>query len=87
MINTPDEAIAAARAAWLSFDQQAPPSGQTRFSKDSIARSEPYTATLKDGVWTIRSTSVAGTSEGPPLTTVDAESGKVMTGFISEPPR
>jgi hypothetical protein len=82
-IDTPDSAIEAARAAWESIDSKN--AGAGRFSKESIARFEPYKATLSDGVWTVRGTTPDG-REGGPTTTVRADNGQVMVGFIAEPP-
>jgi hypothetical protein len=84
-IDTAEQALAVARAAWASFDQRTP-AGEKTFTPASLARFEPYTATLTDGIWTFRGTPVAGTAERPPLTRVRASTGEVMSGFVQEPP-
>ncbi|MGQ0620318.1 MAG: hypothetical protein ACT4QA_10415 [Panacagrimonas sp.] len=85
-IKTPDAAIATARAAWKSIDEDQGTSNQM-FSTQSIASLEPYTATLSGGVWTVHGTAPAASKGGAsPITTVRADNGKVMVGFIAEPP-
>lgn len=85
-IETPEEAIAAARSAWSSIDQKQH-GAIPIFSAASIARFEPYAATLSDGVWTVRSMSPAATPGTFPDTIVRADTGKVMVATITEPPQ
>jgi hypothetical protein len=79
-IDTAEEAIHAARLAWKTFYVQS--GNQAEFlSPETIAKSEPYTATLRDGVWTI-----SGTPGAPgPITKVRVEDGKVMFAHVQDP--
>jgi len=51
---TAQDAITAARKSWESVHEKA--SWQEVFSKESVAKFEPYTATLNGDVWYVRGT-------------------------------
>jgi hypothetical protein len=58
-ISTSSTAIAAAKEAWKSIYGKA--SQRSEFSPESIANSEPYEATLENGVWHVVGTLPKGT--------------------------
>ena len=75
-ITTADAAITAAKEAWESSFEK---NQLTEFSRPATSRFEPYTATLKDGVWTVHGTIPVG-YHGPILeSTVRQSDGSVST--------
>jgi hypothetical protein len=62
-INTPQEAIAAAKSAWHSVHGNA--SWHALFSDESVARSEPYSAALEAGKWRVTGTLKYGATDMP----------------------
>ena len=64
-ITTPEAAIAVAKAAWPTiYDKTHYPV----YSQEETRKFEPYTATLKDGVWIVKGTIPPG-YRGPTLVT------------------
>jgi hypothetical protein len=52
-ITTPQAAVAIAKNSWNSvYDKTRSPT----YSKEETGRFEPYTATLRDGIWTVKGT-------------------------------
>jgi hypothetical protein len=62
-INTPDEAISAAKSAWHSVHDKA--SWHAIFSDESVAGSEPYSAVLESGKWRVTGTLRDGVADMP----------------------
>jgi hypothetical protein len=73
-IATPGEAIIAARGAWAQFYEK---THMPAFSEQNWASLEPYSATLENGVWTVRGTIPADYTGERYLTTVRASDGAV----------
>jgi hypothetical protein len=71
-IVTPQGAVAIAKNSWSSvYDKTHSPT----YSKAETARFEPYTATLKDGIWTVQGTIPPGYRGETLVTTVRAADG------------
>ena len=71
-ITTSEAAVASARISWESvYDKTHYPV----FSKAETAKLEPYTATLKEGVWTVRGTIPPGYRGYTLVTTVRVSDG------------
>jgi hypothetical protein len=71
-ITTPQAAVAIAKSSWSSiYDKIRSPA----YSKADTARFEPYTATLKDGIWTVQGTIPPGYRGETLVTTVRAVDG------------
>jgi hypothetical protein len=71
-ITTPQAAVAIARSSWSSvYDKTRAPT----YSKAETARFEPYTATLHDGIWTVKGTTPPGYRGATLVTTVRAANG------------
>jgi hypothetical protein len=71
-ITTPQAAVAIAKNSWRSaYDKVRSPA----YSKEETARFEPYTATLKDGIWTVKGTIPPGYRGETLVTTVRAADG------------
>ena len=71
-VPTAEEAIAKARDAWGSIYDK---TGHAIYSEESTAQFEPYTATLENGVWTVRGTIPAGYSGNTLVTTICQSDG------------
>jgi hypothetical protein len=50
------QAIARARAAWREVVEKRSPAPTPTFAEENLARFEPFTATLSDGIWEVRGT-------------------------------
>jgi hypothetical protein len=83
-IITPEAAVASARISWESvYDKTHYPV----YSKAETANLEPYTATLKEGVWTVRGTIPPGYRGYTLVTTVRVSdgTGKVDAIEVNQP--
>jgi hypothetical protein len=69
---TPEVAIAKAKESWSGVYRK---THDPTLSEESVKRFEPYTATLADGVWTIRGTMPADFHDGAPIATVRQADG------------
>jgi hypothetical protein len=74
-ISTSTTAVAAAKEAWKSIYGKAPQ--HSEFSPESIAKSEPYVATLENGVWHVVGTLPKCTLGGTPEASICAVDGSV----------
>ena len=74
-VSTPEAAVAAARDAWESISSKA--TSADSFKRESVARFEPYTATLTDGVWYVTGTIPAGYHGRMPKALVCESDGSV----------
>jgi NTF2 fold immunity protein len=75
-ISTSTTAIATAKEAWKSIYVKA--SQRSEFSPETIANSEPYVATLENGVWHVVGTLPRGTIGGTPEASICAVDGSVL---------
>ena len=79
-ITTSTAAVTSARAAWQAlYDKDR----NTDFSRESMARFEPYTATLKDGRWRVRGTVPPGFHGSVVESTVCASDGRVAVTLVA----
>ena len=74
-IDTPEAAIAAAKGGFQGVYDKA--SWHSELSPESIARFEPYTATLRDGWWEVVGTRRAGYQGRMPRARVARTDGRV----------
>lgn len=72
-------AIMSARQAWQSIYEK---NRSAAYSKESAAKFEPYTATLKDGVWHVRGTVPPGYHGETLETTVRQSDGSVSVTVV-----
>jgi hypothetical protein len=72
-------AIAAAKSAWESIRDK---SNLPVYRNEEAKRFEPYSATLKDGVWTVRGTIPAGYHGQTLVTTVRQDNGVVLVQVV-----
>lgn len=78
-VTTADAAILSAKQAWQSiYEKKRSPA----YGKESAARFEPYTATLKDGVWHVRGTVPLGYHGETLETTVRQSDGSVSVTVV-----
>jgi hypothetical protein len=75
-----DAAILSARQAWQSIAEKK--GSSSVYSKESAAKFEPYTATLKDGVWHVRGTVPPGYRGETLDTTVRQSDGSVSVTVV-----
>jgi hypothetical protein len=75
-----ESAIASAKAAWASTYEKNPSSSV--YSPANIARFEPYTAILKEGVWQVKGTVPPGYRGYVPITSVCKNDEAVSTSWI-----
>jgi hypothetical protein len=75
-----EAAIASARAAWTSIHEKT--SSSDVYSPANMAKFEPYTATLNDGVWQVRGTVPPGYLGFVPITSVCKNDEGVSTAWI-----
>ena len=78
-VTTADAAILSAKQAWQSIYEK---NGSPAYSKESAAKFEPYTATLKDGVWHVRGTVPSGYQGETLETTVRQSDGSVSVTVV-----
>lgn len=76
-------AIATAKAAWASIYEKNPSSDN--YSPASIARFEPYTATLRGGAWLVTGTVPSGYRGPTAVTSVCRNDEGVSTAWIAVP--
>jgi hypothetical protein len=62
-VNTPEQAVLAAKSAWEGVHEEVP--WHAIFSKESVARAEPYSAVLESGKWHVIGTLREGASDMP----------------------
>jgi NTF2 fold immunity protein len=74
-VATSAAAIVAAKEAWQSIYSKAPQ--HSVFSPESVAKGEPYVATLENGVWHVFGTLSKGTVGGTPEASICAVDGSV----------
>lgn len=79
-VTSPEMAIAKAKEAWASIHDKA--SWQSAYSKENTAKLEPYTATLKDGVWLVRGTIPPGYKGEALETTVRQSDGAASVTVV-----
>lgn len=79
-MNTPEAAIAAARQTWDAL--YAKGGWHKEFSPAAVARLEPYTASNKGGIWTVRGTVPPGFRGVALVTTVRQADGAVQVQEI-----
>jgi hypothetical protein len=85
-VTTAADAVARARAAWQSIREKGGGNADNSgFSAESIARVEPYTATLKDGEWQVRGTLPPGYAGTVLETTVGACDGSITVNGAARP--
>jgi len=71
-ISTAEAAIAKAKDSWAGVYQK---THDPTLSEESVKRFEPYTATLTDGVWTVRGTIPPDFHGAAPVATVRQADG------------
>jgi hypothetical protein len=71
-VDTPQGAVVIAKNSWGSVYEK---TRSPAFSKVETSRFEPYTATLKDGIWTVQGTIPPGYRGETLVTTVRAVDG------------
>lgn len=69
---TAEAAIAKAKESWSGVHRK---THDPTLSEESVKRFEPYTATLTDGVWTVRGTIPTDFHGGAPMATVRQADG------------
>jgi hypothetical protein len=69
---TAEAAIAKAKESWAGVYQK---THDPTLSEEAVKRFEPYTATLTDGVWTVRGTVPTDFHGGAPVATVRQADG------------
>ena len=74
-VETADEALSVARAAWESLREKNPSHGNV--SEEYISKFEPYSAIYRDGVWIVRGTIPPGYRGLVTETTVRSSDGSV----------
>ena len=75
-ITTPEAAIAVAKSGWVgTYDK----THYELYSKKETARFEPYTATLNDGIWTVKGTIPPGYHGYTLVTSVRAADGSASS--------
>ena len=79
-VNTAEEAVTRAKAAWASIYEKA--SWHVAYSKENTAKFEPYTATLENGVWVVRGTVPRNYRGEMPEARVRQNDGQVSAGVI-----
>lgn len=79
-VTSPKMAIMKAKQAWASIHDKA--SWQSAYSKENTTKLEPYTATLKDGVWLVRGTIPPGYKGEAIETTVRQSDGNVSVTVV-----
>jgi hypothetical protein len=82
-ITTAAGAVASARTAWQAAYGKTP--GNAEFSRESTARFEPYTATLKDGLWVVRGSVPSGFHGNVVESRVCASDGSVAVNVVAIP--
>jgi hypothetical protein len=78
-------AIAQAKAAWIAIHEKDPTNATS--APDYIARFEPYSATLKDGVWHVQGTIPPGFHGRAPVMSVCKNDEGAAAGSIEIPSR
>ena len=78
-VTTADAAILSANQAWQSICDK---TESLAYSKQNAAKFEPYTATLKDGVWHVRGTVMPGYHGEALETTVRQSDGSVSVTVV-----
>jgi hypothetical protein len=78
-----ESAIARAKAAWASAHEKNPYGGT--YSPANMAKFEPYSATLKDGVWRVQGTVPPGYSGYVPITSVCRNNEGAVVSWIKVP--
>jgi hypothetical protein len=78
-VTTAPAAVAAANAAWQSSYIEAP--WHKEFSPDNIARYEPYTATLSNGVWSVSGTTPVGIGKDAPKARIRRRDGAADVSY------
>ncbi len=76
LVDNPFKAVTRARSAWHSVYRQA--SWRVVYSPASVARFEPYLATLSDGVWHVIGTPLQATAGRGPEAYVCASDGHTL---------
>ena len=79
-VTTPKAAVSKAREAWASIHEKG--SLQSAYSRENTAKLEPYTATLKDGMWLVCGTIPPGYKGEVLETTVRQSDGNVSVTVI-----
>jgi|GEM_PF-4658078 len=79
-VNTPEAAITLARKTWAELYQKG--SWLREFSERETARFAPYSATLHQGVWTVRGTIPPACHGVTLVTTVQQSDGLVQVQVI-----
>ena len=74
-VSTPEGAVSAAKDAWESISSKA--TSAESFKRESVTRFEPYTATLRDGVWYVVGTIPVGYRGRMPKALVCESDGSV----------
>lgn len=78
-VTTAPAAVAAAKAAWQSAYIEAP--WHKEFNPDNIARYEPYTATLSNGVWSVSGTTSLGSGNDTPKARIRRWDGAAAVSY------
>jgi predicted small lipoprotein YifL len=76
---TPEAAITTAKQAWQSIHDKHP---LPQYDQKETSRFEPYTATLQDGVWTVKGTIPPEYHGTALVTTVRKDTGAVSVTAI-----
>lgn len=79
-VTSADAAILSARQAWQSIYEKK--GSSPVYSKESAAKFEPYTSTLKDGVWHVQGTVPPGYHGETLETTVRQSDGSVSVTVV-----
>ena len=81
-VRSPEEARASARHAWDSVYSK---TKSETFSPQNIRQFEPYTATLRDGVWHVHGTLPSNFHGVVPEATIRESDGRIDVSGVSKP--